>query len=121
MASAKVFLIEDDDIIARTTEWRLSRLGYTFCGRASEGRDALAQVQTSDPDLVLIDINLRGEPDGIAVAEHIRAQSAVPFIFLTALSDEETLARAKATGPRGYLVKPFQDHNLRAAIEMALR
>jgi CheY-like chemotaxis protein len=118
---SKVFLIEDDDLIAWTTQWRLQKLGYTLSGRAANGQDALAKITANPPDVVLIDVNIAGAMDGISVAEHLNGNTRIPFIFITALSDDPTLSRAKATKPSGFLVKPFEDRNLRAAIEMAVK
>jgi CheY-like chemotaxis protein len=118
---AKIFLIEDDEIIARVTEWRLTRLGYTCCGIAENGPDAIAKINASSPDVVLIDINLPGTMDGIVIADQLGKETVIPFIFLTGSVDAPTLARAKATNPCGYLVKPFDDNNLKAAIELALK
>jgi CheY-like chemotaxis protein len=116
-----IFLIEDDPIISRTTEWRITRLGYTCCGIADNGPDAIAKINASSPDVILIDITLRGPMDGIAIADHLGKNTEIPYIFLTGSVDAPTLAQAKATNPRGYLVKPFDDNNLKAAIEMALK
>jgi CheY-like chemotaxis protein len=121
MPPKNVFLIEDDDLIAWTTQWRLQRLGYVCSGKASSGQDAIAQISAQPPDVVLIDINIDGPMDGIGVGEYLGRKTAIPFIYLTAHSDSPTLARAKATKPSGFLVKPFEDKNLRAAIEMAVK
>ena len=121
MPPSKVFLIEDDALIAWTTEWRLQKLGYVCSGRAASGKDAIARISADPPDVVLIDVNIEGEMDGIDVGEYLGKKTSIPFIFLTALSDSPTLARAKATKPNGFLVKPFEDKNLKAAIEMAVK
>jgi len=121
MGQTRVFLVEDDDILAKTTEWRVRKLGYDFIGRAASGREAIGLIEGLHPDIILMDINLRGEMDGIVVAEIIRKQSAIPIIFLTANLDKETISRAKETGPKGYLVKPFDDTDLRVAIELAVK
>lgn len=116
----KVFLIEDDDIIAKTTQWRLEKLGYEVCGIVSNGPDFFKKIPQVKPDIILIDINLKGPMDGIKIGSIVREQYHVPFIYLTVLSDDSILSRAKATKPDGYLTKPFQDKDLRVAIEMAL-
>jgi CheY-like chemotaxis protein len=118
---SRVFLIEDDDLIAWTTQWRLQKLGYICSGRATSGKAAIEKISADPPDIILIDVNIEGEMDGIDVGEYIGKKTRIPFIFLTALSDSPTLARAKATKPSGFLVKPFEDKNLNAAIEMALK
>jgi len=120
MTKASIFIVEDDDIIAKTTEWRLKKLGYEVAGRASSGKEAIEEITRTHPDLVLVDINLPGDLDGITVADIIRKTLEIPIIYMTARSDDETLHLAKATRPAGYLVKPFEDKDLRVAIEMAL-
>lgn len=109
-----------DDIIAKTTEWRIKKLGHEFCGRAVNGGDALAQIEAIRPEIVLMDISLSSLPDGITVAEEIRKKYAgMAIVYLTSRTDEETLSRAKKTNPNAYLVKPFDDKDLRVALELA--
>jgi len=120
VTKARIFIVEDDDIIARTTEWRLKKLGYEVSGRAVNGKDAVEAITRTLPDLVLMDISLPGDMDGIAAAGLIRKTSNLPIIYMTARSDDETLHLAKGTQPSGYLVKPFEDKDLRVAIELAL-
>jgi len=120
MTKAKIFIVEDDDIIAKTTEWRLKKLGYEVSGRAINGKDAIEEITRKHPDLVLMDINLPGDIDGITAADIIRKTLDLPIIYITARSDDETLHLAKATHPAGYIVKPFEDKDLRVAIELAL-
>lgn len=120
MTQARIFIVEDDDIIAKTTEWRVKKLGHEFCGRAVNGTDALSQIGKIQPEIVLMDISLSSQPDGITVAEEIRRKYAgIGIVYLTSRTDEETLARAKKTQPNAYLVKPFDDKDLRVALEMA--
>jgi DNA-binding response OmpR family regulator len=120
MAKARIFIVEDDDIIAKTTEWRIKKMGHEFCGRAVDGKDALLQIEGIKPEIVLMDISLSSQPDGISVAEEIRKKYAgMAIVYLTSRTDEETLTRAKATHPNAYLVKPFDDKDLRVAIELA--
>ncbi|MDD1685358.1 response regulator [Methanoregula sp.] len=120
MGQPRIVIVEDDDILAKTTEWRVRKLGYGFSGRAASGKEAIGLIMREHPDVILMDINIRGELDGIEVAELIRTQFDIPVIFMTANMDKETIARAKATGPKGYLVKPFDDQDLRVAIELAI-
>jgi CheY-like chemotaxis protein len=120
MTKASIFIVDDDDIIAKTTEWRLKKMGYMVSGRATNGKDAIQEITRKHPDLVLMDINLPGDIDGITAADIIRKTLYLPIIYMTARSDDETLHLAKATRPAGYLVKPFEDNDLRVAIEMAL-
>jgi CheY-like chemotaxis protein len=121
MINPKIFLVEDDDILAKTTEWRVRKMGYEFAGRAASGKDAIERIAGKKPDIILMDINLRGEMDGIVTADIIKKSVALPVIFLTSHMDKETISRAKETGPKGYLEKPFDNKDLMAAIELAIR
>jgi CheY-like chemotaxis protein len=121
MSGEKILIVEDDDVIARVADWRLKNLGYTVCGRASTGTEAMALVANTQPDLVLMDINLRGDIDGIESAKMIKKEFPVPVVYLTSHSDGPTLERAKETKPDGFIIKPFEDNDLRVAIELALK
>ncbi|MBI5303354.1 MAG: PAS domain S-box protein [Chloroflexi bacterium] len=120
MTNARILIVEDEVIAAKSLELRLTRLGYTVVGSVGFGEHAVSIAQTERTDLVLMDINLRGAMDGIQAADQIRAQLDIPVIFTTAHDDDETLHRAKITDPFGYLVKPFQTREIYTAIEMAL-
>ena len=98
----------------------IKKMGYEGLGRAANEKDAIEEITRNPPDLILMDINLPGDIDGIIAADIIRKTLELPIIYMTALSDDETLHLAKATSPAGYLVKPFDDKDLRVAIEMAL-
>jgi CheY-like chemotaxis protein len=121
VSDVSVLLVEDDNVIARVAEWRLKNLGYRVCGRAVSGAEAMELVVKSKPDVVLMDINLQGEIDGIETAKMIKKGFNIPVIYVTSHSDGPTLERAKATNPDGYIVKPFEDKDLRVAIELALK
>lgn len=121
MTSLRIFLVEDDNVLARTTEWRIEKLGYEFAGRAASGDEAIRVVAARKPDIILMDINLQGEMDGILTARIIKKDFDIPVIFLTSCMDKETIALAKTAEPRGYLVKPFENKDLMAAIELAVR
>jgi CheY-like chemotaxis protein len=121
MANEKILLVEDDDIIAKVEDWRLKNLGYAVCGRAVSGAEAMEQVVKCKPDLVLMDINIKGDVDGIETAKMIKKGFNIPVIYVTSHSDGSTLERAKATQPDGFIVKPFEDNDLRVAIELALK
>ena len=116
----KLVLVEDETIIAMDIQQRLESLGYQVVGHAVSGEQAIHLVADKTPDLILMDVKLQGELDGIETAINIRAFSDVPIIYLTAFADEQTLSRARSTGAYGYLLKPFEDDGLRSAIEMAL-
>ncbi len=120
MAKAKILIVEDDAIIAMDIESRLKNLGYSVSGSANYGEKAIEKVEELKPDLVLMDIVLKGDMDGIEAAEIIRSRFDIPVVFLTAYADEERLEKAKLTVPFGYILKPFQDRDLQITIEMAL-
>ncbi|MBI2390610.1 MAG: response regulator [Deltaproteobacteria bacterium] len=118
--SKRILIVEDQRLIAADLASTLKRLGYDVAGSVASGEEAVPAALELHPDLILMDIRLRDEMDGIQAAEAIRARSDVPIVYLTAYADEETIARAKGTTPFGYLVKPFNERELRAAIEIAI-
>jgi signal transduction histidine kinase/DNA-binding LytR/AlgR family response regulator len=120
MAAPSILIVDDEIIIARELELRLGKLAYRVRGIASSGEEAIRLVEEQQPDLVLMDIVLKGEMDGIETAAEIRRRWSLPIIYLSAYADEATLKRAQVTEPFGYLVKPFTERELRANIEMAL-
>lgn len=121
MTSEKILVVEDERVVARDIEKRLKKLGYVVVANVASGEDAVRKAAELRPDLVLMDIQLKGVMDGIEAAEQIRTEFAIPVIYLTAYADETTLQRAKATEPFGYIVKPFDEKDLHVAIEIALR
>lgn len=120
MTEKKILIVEDNAIIARETSERLKRLGYSVTGIAARGSDAVENARTNRPDLILMDINLKGEIDGIETAGRIAEFSDAPVIYLTAYSDDATLQRAMQTKPVAYLIKPFRERELYSNIEMAI-
>ena len=120
MSKAAILIVEDEGIVAEDLAGKLGRLGYEVSGIVSAGEEAVALTLRLHPALVLMDISLAGPMDGIAAAEAIRRQYDVPVVYLTAHSDPATLARAKLTGPFGYILKPFEQRDLATQIEMAL-
>jgi PAS domain S-box-containing protein len=120
MSDAKILIVEDEGIAALDIQQRLISLGYTASDIVSTGEEAVKKVEETSPDLVLMDIMLPGEIDGVTAAEQIHASFDTPIIYLTAYTDEATLQRAKVTEPYGYIVKPFQERELHIAIDMAL-
>lgn len=120
IAVASVLVVEDEEGIARYIEEALEGYGYEVAGIVSSGREAVRRAGDEEPDIVLMDIRLEGEVDGIEAAEHIRERYSIPVVYLTAYSDDETLRRAKLTEPFGYILKPFQKRELYSSIEMAL-
>lgn len=120
MTNAKILIVEDENIVAMDLEDRLKNLGYSVSGVASTGEEAIRKAAQTTPDLVLMDINLRGDMDGVEAAEVIWRRFSVPAIYITAYADQETLRRAQITEPLGYIVKPFEEAQLNACIQMAL-
>lgn len=116
----RVLVVEDEAVIAEEIRDRLCRLSLDVVGIAANGKQAIATAQASNPDLVLMDIRLQGDLDGIETAELIRQQIDVPIIYLTAYSDQATLARARETAPLGYVLKPVHERELEVTIEMAM-
>ena len=121
MSGVSILIVEDDDIIARVEDWRLKNLGYSVCGRATSGAQAMELVVNKKPDIVLMDINIKGDIDGIETARMIKKGFNIPVIYVTSHSDGTTLERAKETKPDGFIIKPFVDNDLRVAIELALK
>ena len=119
--NARVLIVEDEDIVAACLELTLQDFGYEVAARASSGEEAVRLAEEMRPDLILMDVTLDGVLDGIEAAGRIREQLNIPVVYLTALTDAETLRRARATGPSGYLVKPFDAKTLREVLETALR
>jgi signal transduction histidine kinase len=116
----KILVVEDEVAIAEEIIDRLEGLGFGVSGTASSGEDAIKKAEETRPDLVLMDIKLEGDMDGVEAAEQIRASLDVPVVYLTAFSDRKALERAKVTEPFGYIVKPFEERVLEITIEMAL-
>ncbi|MBP2674999.1 MAG: sensor hybrid histidine kinase [Deltaproteobacteria bacterium] len=120
MNGTTILIVEDEAIVAADLDGKLRRLGYEVAGIAASGEEAVAMALRLRPRLVLMDIKLEGPMDGIEAIEAIRGRYDVPVIYLTAHSDAATLARAKVTGPAGYLLKPFEERDLATQIELAL-
>ncbi|MEP7122908.1 MAG: response regulator [Byssovorax sp.] len=117
---AKIMVVEDESIVAKDLELTLKRLGYSVPATASSAADALSKADKHRPDLVLMDIHLQGDIDGIAVARRLRSEMDIPVIYLTAYADDDTVARARETEPFGYLLKPFNERELRSMLEVAI-
>jgi diguanylate cyclase (GGDEF)-like protein/PAS domain S-box-containing protein len=120
MTKPRILIVEDEAIIALDIGQQLARLGYETVGHASEGEEAVRMAGESRPDLVLMDIQLGGDMDGIAAAKLIRERHRLPIVFLTAFAADDILARAKLIEPFGYILKPFSERELRTVLEMAL-
>ncbi len=120
MAKSKIMIVEDEWITADDIRMSLQSLGYTVSSVVSSGEEAIQKAEKDKPDLVLMDIMLKGKMDGIEAASQIRSCYNIPIIYLTAYTNETVLERAKITEPFGYIVKPFAKQDLKVAIEMAL-
>jgi PAS domain S-box-containing protein len=119
MEKIRILIVEDESLVARDIENMITSLGYEACGIANTGDEAAEKAARSRPDLVLMDVIIKGNLDGIAAAEKIWESFHIPVIYVTAYADEQTLKRAKATEPFGYILKPFDERELKVAIEMA--
>ena len=115
-----ILLVEDEMIVAQDLRETLTHLGYQVVGVASEGVQAVCMAAELHPELIVMDVGLKGDVDGIQAAQLIQERAHVPVIFLTGHRDPDTLQRAVLTGPLGYIVKPFQEVELRCAIEVAI-
>ena len=120
MGSIKVLIVEDENIVALEIKSRLKKLGYMVPSVASTGEEAIRKAEAFLPDLVLMDIMLKGNIDGIEAAKQISQKMDIPVVYLTAYADNQTLERAKVTAPYGYILKPFEENDLRTSIEIAL-
>ena len=116
----RILIVEDEAIVAMDLKRRLEKQGFRVCGIADHCEEVLRMVEETSPDVVLMDIIIQGESDGIALAHQVREHYDLPIIFLTANSDSATIHRAKATVPYGFLIKPFEERELLATIEMGV-
>ncbi len=121
MNAIKILVVEDEVIVAHDLANRLKKMGYQVTATVASGEEAIEKASENKPDLVLMDIVLKGDMDGITAAKKIQTKINVPIVFLTAYADKTTLERAKITNPFGYIVKPFQQQDLQVAIEIALQ
>ena len=119
MAKERILVVEDEYLVAHDISHMLLDLGYEVAGVVSTAGEAMNAVRERPPDLVLLDIVLKGAIDGVTLAKLIKEESAIPIVFLTAHADEMTLSRAKFTDPLGYLLKPFEFCELKTVIELA--
>lgn len=120
MSKLKILIVEDELVIAEDLKEILEELGYEVCGIAISSREALALIDEKSPDLALLDIQIKGGKDGIELAAEINENYHLPFIMLTSHADIHTINRAKEVNPYGYLVKPFNEKEILAGIELAM-
>jgi PAS domain S-box-containing protein len=120
MKGSKILIVEDERIVAEDIRKTLERLGYRVSAIASSLEGAIEKIERETPDLVLMDIMLKGKMEGTRIAEVIRSRFTIPVVYLTAYADKKILEEAKTTGPYGYIVKPFTEAELFTTIEIAL-
>ena len=120
MRASRILIAEDEKVVATDIEECLTAAGYIVVGAAASGLEALKRIVETEPDLVLMDIKLKGPLDGIDVAEAICEHLDIPVVYLTAYADSETLERAMKTASAGYVLKPFDGRRLQTAVEIAL-
>jgi DNA-binding NarL/FixJ family response regulator len=120
MSKHKILIVEDEPVIAENISLYLDNNDFEVSAIAYDSDDALQQLKSNTPDAVILDINLESEKDGIDIANHINQYYQLPFLFLTSYSDKNTLDRAKAVKPSGYIVKPFNERTLLASLEIGI-
>lgn len=120
MAKTNVLVVEDESIVSKDIQHSLKKLGYNVVGSSATGEKAIDLALELKPDIVLMDIMLKGELTGIEAAEQIKAKLNIPVVYLTAYADEATLEKAKVTEPYGYIIKPFKEIDIHTSIEMAI-
>jgi len=120
MAKSEILIVEDENIVAKDIQNSLEKLGYIVYGVVSSAEKAFNQIEEKRPDLIMMDIMLKGKINGIDAANIIKERFNIPVIFLTAYADDNTLKKAKIAEPYGYIIKPFKEKELQTTIEMAL-
>ena len=115
-----MLVVEDEELVATAVVAQLERLGYTVVGTAASAELAIERARAERPELVLMDVQLRGDMDGTQAAQQIQAELQIPVVFVTAFADEATIARVRETNPFGYVLKPFSERDLDTAIQVAL-
>lgn len=120
LKTKSVLIVEDDENMAETLSEALQQLDYNVAGAVTNGADAIACVQNNVPDIIIMDIELLGDMDGVQTSKEILLISEVPVVYLTGWTDDKTLDKVKKTNPFGYIVKPFEIIELKVAIELAL-
>jgi len=121
MDSSRILITEDESIVAWDLKTTLEGLGHTVTAVAASGEESIRKAEETRPDLVLMDVMLKGDMDGVEAAGHIRERFNIPVVFVTANADDTILARAKETEPYGYIIKPFKEREVCATVEIALR
>lgn len=119
MISLNILIVEDESIVAKDIQNILNRLGYSAYSIVSRGKDAIKKAAETQPDLIMMDIKLKDDMDGIETAEQIRSRFCIPVIYMSALSDEDSLKRARKTEPFFFISKPVEESELKVTIEKA--
>ena len=120
MSKINILVVEDESIVSKDIQHSLKKIGYNIVGAASTGEKAIELALSEKPDLILMDIMLKGPMNGIEAADIIKKEMSIPVIFLTAYADESTLAKAKITEPYGYILKQFKEIDIQTSVEMAI-
>ncbi len=120
MSKLRVLIVEDEPVIAENISMYLDNADFEVSGIAYDSTEANEQLQNNTPDAAILDVNLESKEDGIDIARRINQKYQIPFLFLTSYADKETLQRAKAVNPSGYIVKPFNEKTLLASLEIAI-
>jgi len=115
-----ILIVEDEKIVAMDIAGSLKSVGYQVSGIVASGKEAIDLVERTPPDLILMDIRIKGDIDGIKTAEIIQSHHDIPIVYLTAFADEDTLSRARITAPYGYIIKPFDKKTAHTIIEISL-
>jgi len=121
MTQTRILIVEDELLVAKDLQVTLETWDFLIVGHTDDGEDAVRLVESLQPDLILMDVRLKGKMDGITAGEQIWQQWKIPLVYLTAYADELTLQRAKLSEPFGYILKPFEEQQLRATVTVALR
>ncbi|MBF0473076.1 MAG: response regulator [Nitrospirae bacterium] len=117
---AKILIVEDEFLIAESMQIMLEKLDFTVVGIESSGKRAIERIKEIEPDLILMDINIKGDMDGIETTHKIKEKFSIPVIYISAYEDTEIIERAQITEPYGYLLKPIKEKDLKSTIKMAL-
>jgi len=121
MAKAKIMVVEDEGVVSIDIRNMLQKAGYNIAAVAFEGEEAVKKAELSGPDLVLMDIGLKGKIDGIEAARRIRERFQIPVVFLTGFADDVTVAKAQEINPSGFIIKPINEEELRNILEDVLK
>jgi CheY-like chemotaxis protein len=121
MAKANIMVVEDEGVVSIDIRNMLKKAGYSIAAVAFQGEEAVEKAERSAPDLVLMDIGLKGEIDGIEAAKKIRDRFQIPVVFLTGFADEVTVAKAQEVNPSGFIIKPINEEELKKTLEDILK